>query len=167
MRTVPAAMTPEMQKVLTQSTWLIRLITRSVPAQTIYMSSEGQVDWGGVTWYAQGVKMIYPVTFDDVSFSMPNADSEILTMVASGELKRAPAALFVMYPGASEAVQFMAGFVRSVSGLMTNRATLQVSRYANANRMVPNVFIAPPNWNKLPPRDLTLEWAGKTVTLTN
>ena len=156
-------MTPEMAKIYSRSTWLIRLITTGDTPQTITMSTREEVTWDALTWSAQGAMVQGNVTQDSFSFSMPNESGQILTLASGGDLKRASVDIFVMYPDASEAVQFMQGVVSSVSGLMKDRAILRVERYKDENAVVPSVQIAPPGWTMLPPATLTLEWKGQIV----
>ena len=170
MRTLPVGFDTELQKVYTQCTWLIRMITSGDPPTTLNLaSSSGQINWDSQTWQAVGLKIEGQVSQDTFSFSMPNEAGQILSLAASGEpispLKRAVVDIYIMYPGASDAKQFMQGFVANVSGLMSNRATFVVDRYADENVVVPGLLIAPPLWNKLPPIDLTLEWGGKVIEL--
>ena len=163
MRTIPAAMTPEMAEIYSRSTWLIRLITVGDTPQTITMSTREQVTWDTLTWTRQGAMVAGAVSQDSFAFSMPNETGQILTLASGGELKRAAVDIFVMYPDASDAVQFMQGVVSGVSGLMNDRAVLRVERYKDENSIVPTVLIASPGWTTLPPSNLSIEWDGNII----
>lgn len=167
MRFTPASFTAEMSAVFTYSTWLIRLITVGTVPQTIRMSTGGQQTWDGQTWLALGAQVEGAVSWDQMRFSMPNQDGSVFSLAANGELRRASVELFVMYPDAADAIKFMRGFVSGVDGLMEDRATLTVDRYADENGIVPNLRIAPPGWTKLPPSELSFVWAGKKIVLNN
>jgi len=172
MRTYPAALTAEMQEVFSHSTWLVRMITRSVAGNgytptTVRASTTEAVTWDSQTWSTIGLQVEGQVSEDQMTFSMPNESGQVLSFASTGELHRATVDVFVMYPNASEAVQWMQGYVSTVSGLFRDRATLRVERYVDANSVVPTTFIAPPGWTKLPPVDLVIEWAGKRIELDN
>lgn len=170
MRTVPASFGPEMQEVYSKSTWLVRIITKAVEANgyapaTLLLSSGGQVTYDTDTYIAGGLIVEGTVSQDEVRFSLPNEQGQILSMASTGELHRATVDIHVMYPDTTDAVQFMQGYISNVSGLFRDRAQLSANRYADANSVVPTMLIAPPNWTKLPPIDLVIEWAGQRITL--
>lgn len=162
-RTLPAGMNSDLQEIYTQSTWLIKVEPRGQSA--IRASTEGQVTWNSETWLPLGFKTVGDISSMRMAFSMPNETGAVLSMVANKELRRAPVEVYVMYPGSSTAVEFLRGYVTSVTGLVTNRATLSVERYSDENMDVPGVFIAPPLFTKLPPTDLSFDWAGKRIVL--
>lgn len=172
MRTVPEQLTPELQKVLTKSTFLIWFQTVSASGHnpTDYrLSTGGEVAWGGYTWLATGARMRHPIELDRVSFSMTNQTGAMLSLASIGALRRAPVKIWAMYPdtsvSADAAVLFMRGVVSRVSNLFEDRAILTVERYADENQVVPTTIIAPPTWMKLPPRNLELQWGSRKIAL--
>jgi hypothetical protein len=167
-RTVPSSVTPELAKVYTEATWLIKWSTVSATPTTYYLSTRGEETWDGQTWGALGASVVGVVTQDRFSFSMPNTAGAILGDAADKKLKRAPVTIYVMYPaatGTDDAVLFMHGTVASVKGLATDRATFHVERYGGAHQIVPTVLIAPPDFSKLPPVDLRFRWGGRDIVL--
>lgn len=168
MRTIPAAMTPEMQKVYTQSTFLIWFQTVEATPVDFYMSTGGQVLWDSKTWLASGAMMNFPLSQDRVTFTMPNQAGAVLSLAADRKLQRALAKVYVMYPGgtSAEAVLFLNGVISRAANLFSDRASLSIDRFAGDHMVVPNTFIVPPGWNKLPPSNLEIKWNRSKIVLT-
>ena len=90
MRTLDADLTPELQKVLTKSTFLIWFQTTDASPTDYYISTHGAVNWNGSYWTSAGCRVRHPVSLDSMSFSMPNHTRAILSMAVNGQLWRAP-----------------------------------------------------------------------------
>ena len=136
------------------------LIAITSGSATVRYSTRGALDYDGETWTGGGQVTRNGPT--DWTLSLPNHDSLASALVLGDFVDQAEVAIW-SYLGNSDPIQAVpvfSGHINQVTRVTTTRVDISLAAVSLGRSWIPDVLLAPPLLNYMPPIGTAITWGG-------
>ena len=141
------------------------LIAITSGSATVRYSTRGALDYDGETWTGGGQVTRNGPT--DWTLSLPNHDNLVSALVLGDFLDQAEVAIW-SYLGNSDPIQAVSvftGYINQVNRVTTTRVEISLMAVSLGRSWLPDVILAPPLLNHMPPARTAISWGGSIYYL--
>ncbi len=162
-RTLNAASLAAIDDPVTAPGYLVAIT--STHGDVLRYSTRGTLTYGGNSW--QGGGQITRQSPTDWGLILPNYDNAASALTLSDELERATVSVWAYLATAAppQAILLFDGYINQVIRITNAKAELSLASVALGRSWLPDVILAPPLLNHLPPPGTAISWGGKIYYL--
>lgn len=137
----------------------------STAGQVLRYSTRGTIEHDGQTWIGGGRIVRQSPTDWDVA--MPNHDNAASALALGSELDHATANVWAYLGQATppQAILLFEGYVNEVLRITAATVEFSLAAVTLGRSWLPDILLAPPLLNHLPPPGTAISWGGKTYYL--
>lgn len=141
------------------------LIAITAGGAVIRYSTRGALEFDGETWTGGGQVTRQSPT--DWTLSLPNHDN-LASALALGDLVEQAAVevwALLAHLDPMQAVPLFSGFINQIPRITTTRVDMSMTAISLGRSWLPDIILAPPLLNYLPPAGTAINWGGTTYFL--
>lgn len=141
------------------------LIAITAGAAVIRYSTRGALEFAGETWTGGGQVTRQSPT--DWTLSLPNHDNLASALVLSDLVEQAQVEIWAMLAqlDPQQAIPLFDGFINQITRITTTRVDIALTATSLGHSWLPDLILAPPLLNHMPPAGTAIAWGGKTYFL--
>ncbi|MBP6735035.1 MAG: hypothetical protein KA142_10175 [Chromatiaceae bacterium] len=141
------------------------LVAFTSGAAILRYSSRGELSYNGQTWLGgASIKRQSPT---DWTLTMPNTDNAASAIVLSDALEQATVSVWAYLANAVpvESILLFTGYVNQVTRVTTQFVEMSLASVSLGRSRLPDIILAPPLLNYMPPPGTSIAWGGKIYYL--
>ncbi|MBK8872361.1 MAG: hypothetical protein IPN19_15345 [Elusimicrobia bacterium] len=141
------------------------LVAFTSGAAILRYSSRGEVTHDGATWL--GGARIQRQSPTDWTLFMPNTDNAASAIVLGDALEQATVSVWAYLANAvpAQSVLLFTGYVNQVIRVTTKSVEMSLASVSLGRSRLPDIILAPPLLNYMPPPGTAITWGGKLYYL--